>query len=363
MRRLSHLRILLLLVVIAVICLPAAGCSSMQAYTSQLSGLPDWFSSLINGTDRNEVPSSKSIPTPVYVSIVIHFEESFPQQADSFASARQDLLDLARLCRQNELRFNLQPDWAFMTAMQKFETPEMQSQTNGKNILRYLSEDLNMEIDPHSHEHKYNYADVAYLLDACGVKPSNIAGGLIAAPENLCQLERFLKPFKGINYPYSWTAEYIWGGGTPGHVDEPVSSGIWWPKDSANYYVNQDGVTIPAIGRYTGEIDDIYNLVDKIEQGEAPAGQCYTACIMFNQGYLKEDLAELKAEIGQLKTLQKEGKISFVSLQELVEIWEEDFDSKGFVYLEDPQDLGNTHNAAKTQQADSKPPKPNQMKP
>lgn len=275
--------------------------------------------------------------TPVYVSLVIHLEESFPQNARAFARTRGDLLEIADFCLQHQLRFNLQTDWAFMTAMQQFETPEMRAQTGGKNLLLYLREDCGMEIDPHSHEHRYNYADLAFLLDSCGIEVSNIAGGLIAAPAELSQLERFQAPIKGKNFDYVWQPDYLWGGGTPNHRDEPAASGIWFPLDRGHYYENGDGssVSIPAIGGYTGEISDIYKLVDKIAGGQAPAGHCYTACIMFNQGRLKQDLLLLQEEISRLEQMQAEGSIRFVSLQELIQVWQTDYDSAGFVYTEE----------------------------
>lgn len=329
-------KIIFVIAFMSVSSLTLTGCDWLNSMTTIDSGV----TAISDETSAGEPCSGGAEPadTPVYVSIVIHFEETFPQNAPSYARARCDLLDLADLCRKYDLRFNLQPDWAFVTAMQKYETEEMRLQTNGKNLLRYLAEDREMEIDPHSHEHKYNYADVAYLLNTCGVNPSTIAGGLIAGPEKVCQLERFLEPFKGRNYDYSWRAEYIWGGGTPNHVDEPVASGIWWPQDCANFYVNKDGASIPSIGSYTREIEDIYSLVEKISIGDAPAGHCYTACIMFNQGFLRADLEELTAEISKLKGMEAKGQIRFVSLQELIDVWEEDFDSQGFVYLEEPRE-------------------------
>lgn len=327
--------------------LSIGGCSGGYSTAAALAAGQNWLHSLVQPgqtgaelasasmADNSLRPSTDNPPATVYVSLVIHLEESFPQRADAFIEARRDLLDLAGFCRQHGLRFNLQPDWAFITAMQKFETADMRVETNDKNLILYLYEDLNMEIDPHSHEHQYNYADIAALIDRCGVKPSSIAGGLIAAPASLCQLERFFTPIQGQNFNYQWQAEYLWGGGTPNHIDEPVASGIWRPQSASGYY--DDHGPLPAIGGYTGEITDIYGLVQKIASGAAPAGQCYTACIMFNQGRIREDLELLEGEIQRLEELQSTGCIKFVTLQELISTWREDYGARGFVYVEEPR--------------------------
>ncbi len=98
----------------------------------------------------------------VYLSVVLHYEESFVQAEDYFVRQRNDLLAPARYLRDENIRLNVGPDWAFMTAFDSFETEEMRQETGGKSVLPYLKEDLGHEIDPHAHEHGWNYADVAF---------------------------------------------------------------------------------------------------------------------------------------------------------------------------------------------------------
>lgn len=334
--KLFHL--LLVLVFIASSCIFSTGCSlTSLEQTGALIGL--------QSSDSQDPADStvQSGPTPVYISVVIHFEESFPQDAETFARARQELIDFAVFCNKNDITYNFQPDWAFMASMQKNETPEMLASTGGKNILLYLVEDLKQEVDPHSHEHEYNYADVAYLIDSFGVKPSNIGGGLISYPADKCQLDRFLQPFQGNVYDFKWKADYIWGGGTGGHIDEPLVSGIWWPKSTDEFYVNADGATIPSIGKYTGEISDIYALAEQIQNGQAPAGHLYTAAIMVNQPDIRQDMAEMEQEMNRLKSMQDQGQIQFASLQTLIQHWTNDWDSKGYVFQDGSRNLNKTN--------------------
>lgn len=122
-------------------------------------------------------PVSQNKIEPVYVSFVLHYEETFTQTAQYFMISRNELLELSRFLFENNLKLNLQPDWAFMQAINDFEDEQMRQNTKGKNILRFLVEDLGHEVNPHAHENTYNYADVAYMIKELGVDPGNLAGG------------------------------------------------------------------------------------------------------------------------------------------------------------------------------------------
>ena len=88
----------------------------------------------------------------------------FPQNASSFLRHRADLLSLAEFLYKNGMKLNIQPDWAFIEAINQFKNRSMKLQTNGKNMLQYLVENLGYEVNHHAHEHRYNYADVLYMM-------------------------------------------------------------------------------------------------------------------------------------------------------------------------------------------------------
>src|SRR6185503_13633318 len=149
------------------------------------------------------------------VVLFTHIEDSSPggtlgtdQNRASFATLRAKLIEMAERSAAHDLPWVLQPDWKFLEAAKLYEDATATTSTGGKNVLRYLHEDLGLAIDPHSHESGgYNYTDVAFLLDELGVGGSTVIGGHIWDP-SLAQFQawdRFREAIAGEKYPNaSW---------------------------------------------------------------------------------------------------------------------------------------------------------------
>lgn len=270
---------------------------------------------------------------PVYVSLVLHYEEDFTQNKGYFLRKRDELIEFAIFLFQNDLKLNLQPDWAFMQAIEDFETDEMRASTNNKNILRYLVEDLHHEIDPHAHEHGYNYADVAYMISALGVTPSNIVGGFIVDPVEDSKYENFLEPIVANHFNYTWQAEWLWGGGTAGHINDTHASGIWKPKAVDAFFVHDENAPIACIGKYMNSIDGVYELINLARAGEVEEGKMLTASIFIGQGTIAEMTQELKSQLPTLKSYEDEGKLKFSPLSEVTQTWSNEYQAKGYIYI------------------------------
>ena len=129
---------------------------------------------------------------PIYVSIVIHNEETAHYESDPqrFVEERTALVAFADMLATNGAMLNWQSDWTFLRATQLYDKG---GHTGGLNIVEYI-DSLNFEVDPHAHESNFNYADVAYLIETLGVAPSGVAGGFIAWPPEDSLLERFWQP-------------------------------------------------------------------------------------------------------------------------------------------------------------------------
>ena len=275
---------------------------------------------------------------PVHVSLVLHYEEDFTQKAEYFLLKRNELIEFANFLSQNNLKLNIQPDWAFMQAIEDFETDKMRASTNEKNILRYLVEDLHHEVDPHAHEHGYNYADVAYMISALGITPSNIVGGFIVDPVEDSKYENFLGPIIANHFDYTWQAEWLWGGGTSGHTNDTHSSGVWKPKAIDAFFVNDEDAPIACIGKYTNDIDGVYELINLAQAGEVEEGKMLTATIFIGQGTISEMTKEIKSQLPSLQSYEAEGKLKFSSLSEVTQIWSNEYQAKGYIYIKPSTD-------------------------
>ena len=161
----------------------------------------------------------------LYVSIVSHNEEpnstnhpDFTKDYESYEAYRTGAVNFAEMVYENGAKYNFQSDWNFLLAEQSHW--EDFENTNGKNLLRWLEEDLDFAVDPHAHESTYSIADVAYLMEGLGVTPSNIVGGFIAAPSSESRVDDFQKEISGWKYNTSWEADALWGAATGIHSDD-----------------------------------------------------------------------------------------------------------------------------------------------
>jgi len=271
----------------------------------------------------------------IYVSIVSHNEAptSFDDE-NYFWRYREEVLKLSNMLYEEGVKFNFQSDWDFLLAEIKYDKGN--SSTNGKNLLRYLKEDLGFEIDPHSHEKGgYNYADVAYLIHSLGVEPSNIAGGLVAYPPEESKIEYFRKTLNGLKFNYSWKAEILWGGSTSGHLNEESLwiSGIWRPKDNENFLTHDENF-IPHIGGYQPTWDGLHRLLQKQQNGELEENKIYTQSIVITQGFINEEnfIENFRQEIRNLSEYEDKGLIKWVGLGEVINIWYREYNAQPNIY-------------------------------
>src|SRR5882672_7315583 len=110
---------------------------------------------------------SNSQTCPVFLQFVSHNEDAEPFLTNYFyyIQKRNLIIQLANVVQSRNLKWNFQSDHPFLKAVIKFDTGSTLSNTNGKNLLRWLTEDKGVICDPHSHENGVNYADVAHLQD------------------------------------------------------------------------------------------------------------------------------------------------------------------------------------------------------
>ncbi len=282
--------------------------------------------------------------TRIFATFVSHNEENiqvvctndFSKQA-GYLENRRLTHTLARAIVEKNAAWNLQTDWLYLDSVKKWDTGSVLNDTDGKNIIKYLSElsPKNIVIDAHAHESKYNYADVVFLLQGLGVKDSKLVGGFIYYPYDKEVWTRFENPVSGVNFPqFSWTADILWGAATSLHQgpDSRVA-GLWRPKDAEHFHEHSPERRLINVGGYTGDEQGIADLLDKLEKGELEEGKMYTVGIFFNQCTLTDEVNNsIIAIIDKYKQDVEKGNLVWATLQDIVRIWKEEYSSEPVIF-------------------------------
>ncbi len=274
----------------------------------------------------------------IYITIVYHNEEpnhppedDYTVNRDYYLRVREGVRKFSLMLKENGVDgFDWQSDWCFLQGCLKWEDNGVKENTNGKNIVRWLYEDMNFEVDPHAHETDYNYADVAYLIDSCGVEPTHVAGGFIFYPVEESVFDHFLNPIHGEHYEYTWTPEILWGASEKYHRGHDDScSGIWKPLSKDNFYIHNHSGPVVYVGGYKREFQGLWELLGKQENGELEEGMIYTTSIFVGQTEVTDDefISYFDNQIKALKPYEEEGRIEWIKLEEVVEIWKTQYDS------------------------------------
>ncbi len=141
-----------------------------------LAGL---FTQGCSNNSSDGAAGSSSSPK-IYVTIYSHNEDSWGSVVNApadYVSYRNNLLERLKLIASHGATLNWQSDLTVLEAMIKYEPDSPKTDTNAKNIVRYMVEDLGFSVDPHGHLVYANYADLAYLIRQLGVEPSGVIGG------------------------------------------------------------------------------------------------------------------------------------------------------------------------------------------
>jgi len=277
-------------------------------------------------------PAAPQIDPPILVSIVTHNEEplsgaypDFVNDEPAFWQHRNALVQFVDMLYANGVMFNYQSDWNFLRAVALYDTGT--PGTNGKNVVRYIKEDLGFEVDPHAHETQYNYADVAYLIEALGVTPSHTVGGFRAEPPEDSKLEYLWQPITGAQYPtYTWQAEILWGGATLFHQNEESLwvSGVWKPQDKHHFLEHAAAAPLPYVGGYGRKCDP---LIQKQQDGELEEDKIHTCTMFVGQNNLLLP-GYIQSFEQQIQALDAAGNVRWMGLAEVINLWETEYGSE-----------------------------------
>jgi len=264
--------------------------------------------------------SRSSGAPPLYLTFVSHNEEpgtGHPNYFDDkafYLQNRELVRQLAVIIKNKGAKWNFQSDWNFLKAVAIYDTGQIVSNTNGKNIVRWLVENMGFEADPHAHESQYNYADVAYLHTVLGVTPSgNVGGFLYDPPDNTQGWEQHEQGTFGVVYP----------------------SYFWKPQDKYNFYLHDATRHLAYIGG-GGGYPDMMKLLGAFATNSLPDTGFYTATIFIPQADLNAAVIQaISNQIDSLAPFVAQGKVVWSPLSQTGAIWRT-------TYQERPYRLGCT---------------------
>lgn len=286
---------------------------------------------------------------PIQLVLFTHIEDNTPvgvlgspESRQHYLLIRDRMIAMAHLAHDRGVPWSLQPDWKILRAALLYEDSTLMSTTNGKNFLRHIKEDLAAIVDPHSHENSgYNYTDVAHLLDSLGVGATTVIGGHVWDPDlpQFQEWDRFREPVAGQHYPSAlWRGDILMGSGTPGHVDDPVVTGVWRPQDRFHYFTHDPAANIIAIGQHRGTIDDVIELAGLYTDGTVPPEYMLTSTFHITPSRITAagGIAEIDAAVIAPVLAQREAGLAWpTDFTSLVQVWTEDFGGRGFLREED----------------------------
>ncbi len=299
---------------------------------------------------------ARAATTPIYLNVNIHNEEAAPDpdytDSTSYAASREWVRQLADTVTAHGAAFNFQSDWRFLLGCIRFDHGTLS--TNGKNLIRWMSEDRGIEIDPHSHHlslagsspFTYTIVDDAKLIDSLGVPPSRNVGGFVALDTTWQALE---VSTHGKQFPaYWWWPATLWGGGSPDHKSDVNTYGAWNPKSGRSmidFLTHVPTLHLSLIGngcstlitdttQVSSATFNLVQLIGALHGGGAPAGKFYAATLQMN---VRDLNATCLARLGQILTALQpyvdSGDLVWATLTAKSTAWKSTYDSTATQFM------------------------------
>ena len=272
--------------------------------------------------------------------------------AVQFATMRQHVRAVCDTIIAHDARYVMQVESNFILACLAHDA----AATTASDILQWADATPQIDVEPHNHfndnagagiqYNPYNYADLAYLLDSCGLPPPRrLMGGFIwrdfSNPPVSEDWTVWQTPQNGNTYAqYAWQPDFLWGGGSPGHQDDYNAFGIWQPTAPTTTQFGQHNPEqeLVVIGGGCGEdfvlwdttnatllANRVISLLSHINSRTWAEDTFFTFKIMMNfrsmpaLGYT-DSLSKL---LYLLKPYQQNGILQYKTVNELYAIWQE----------------------------------------
>lgn len=285
----------------------------------------------------------------VYINYVTHNETNYTQYLlDSlfYVNARTNLIQFGLDCQTKGAKWSMGSDYVMLDAILQWDAPPLTANSSGKNLLKYLNEDLGVECDPHAHADVVPYQDVAYKHILLGVPPSSVMSGFLSnSPDDSGYWWKdYEDPIQSsLDMSFSWHPEVLWGGATPGHVDDSLYHGMWRPNDTTDFFTHNPSNRLIAYGNgcrikikdtstVAYVVERIDNLLDDISDGTLPATGFYPMSIFVAEYYMWTPtfLLKLNAISDSINVRVSQGRMEWTHIEDIVNEWKTNYSEVGF---------------------------------
>ncbi|MDD3084213.1 MAG: hypothetical protein PHP82_04280, partial [Candidatus ainarchaeum sp.] len=302
----------------------------------------------------------------VYVTWFSHNEkegywDSLIKDEQKYVLYREDLVEKIKLLHSYGIKLNWETDYIVVQAMQKWETGELLDNTNGKNILKWMSEDMDVIIDPHRHPSNYSYADIAYEIKKAGIEPSGILGGFRIyecadpnIPMSFSQVDymeessiNFDGTINGNVYDYTWKVDILVQPANNGHTFDSWTTGVWRPDVNGDFFEHDPNGKFITIGQgyshtktliggtnsggtkilYDGA-EYVIELLSKIDSGELPSEKIYTTSVHFRDTMIETTYEDIEKVLKEYEPLVESGKVIYADYDSVAKIWSEKYNEE-----------------------------------
>ena len=125
------------------------------------------------------------------------------------------------------------------------------------------------------------------------------------------------------------------GSGTPNHVNDPIVSGVWRPKERNDYFTDSPTGNVACIGAYKGDVAGISELVALYRSGQAPITCMLTGSVHVMPSVIFTPSGQATIENTVLKPLadlRDSGRVVLTDFTALVATWKLGFAGRACTY-------------------------------
>ncbi len=278
---------------------------------------------------------------PLHLNITSHNEmldENYVGDPLLFNEAVTNYTAVLGVVQAHNARWNMQTCSRFVVAALLHQD----AHTEPDDIFETLWNSGVVQIDPRNKTISgfppYDLADVAVLIDSCGAEASHIMGGFLHFPYAMEDWTDYQLPAPGNVLGQPWDIDILWGGGSPGHINDANDFGVWKPQggtDSVSFYTHAPGNHLWMVGNGcalvltdTTPVIDVYNeiafQVQAISNGVWPSDRFYCESVMMNTRNMGTTLTnKLDSLLDMLDPLVASGDIVWETIGDKFDAFED----------------------------------------
>ena len=140
--------------------------------------------------------------------------------------------------------------------------------------------------------------------------------------------------------PFDWNiilgrGDILMGAATPNHVNDPIVSGVWRPRNRGSYFTDDPMGNIVSVGGFKGDIAGVSELWNLGKAGTIAANCILTSTYHITSASIATPgkLAEVERDvIAPLVSLRSAGQVVLTDFTSLVSTWRNQYSATGCLY-------------------------------